>query len=94
MNYKADIGVFGGSGFYSFLDDIEEIDIETPYGSTSVKISLGKVGGKVVAFLPRHGKKHSYPPHMIPYRANVYAMKMLGVRYIIAPTAREACRLT
>ena len=87
MDYKADIGVFGGSGFYSFLEDVEEIDIETPYGSTSEKISLAKTGGKTVAFLPRHGKKHSFPPHMIPYRANIYAMKMLGVRHIIAPTA-------
>ena len=93
MNYKADIGVFGGSGFYSFLEDIEEIDIETPYGSTSEKVSLGKVGGKTVAFLPRHGKKHSYPPHMIPYRAKCICDEMLGVRHIIAPTASEACKL-
>ncbi|HYF83523.1 MAG TPA: S-methyl-5'-thioadenosine phosphorylase [Clostridia bacterium] len=87
MNYRADIGVFGGSGFYSFLDDVEEIDIETPYGSTSDKIALAKIGDKTVAFLPRHGKQHSFPPHMIPFRANVYAMKMLGVKHIIAPTA-------
>jgi len=87
MNYKADIGVFGGSGFYSFLENVEEIDIETPYGSPSEKLSLAKVGDKTVAFLPRHGKNHSFPPHMIPYRANMYAMKMLGVRHIIAPTA-------
>ncbi|HOR85740.1 MAG TPA: S-methyl-5'-thioadenosine phosphorylase [Bacillota bacterium] len=87
MNRKADIGVFGGSGFYSFLENIEEIDIVTPYGSTSEKIALTEAGGKRIAFLPRHGKKHSYPPHMIPFRANVYAMKMLGVRHIIAPTA-------
>jgi len=87
MNYKADIGVFGGSGFYSFLENVEEVDIETPYGSPSEKISLAKVGDKTVAFLPRHGKKHSFPPHMIPYRANMYAMKMLGVKHIIAPTA-------
>jgi 5'-methylthioadenosine phosphorylase len=87
MKYKADIGVFGGSGFYSFLEDVEEIDIDTPYGSTSEKIALAKAGDKTVAFLPRHGKKHSFPPHMIPFRANVYAMKMLGVKNIIAPTA-------
>lgn len=87
MDYKADIGVFGGSGFYSFLEDVVEIDIETPYGSPSEKIALAKAGDKTVAFLPRHGKKHSFPPHMIPFRANVYAMKMLGVKYIIAPTA-------
>ncbi len=87
MDYKADIGVFGGSGFYSFLDQVEEVQIETPYGSTSEKIALAKIGSKTVAFLPRHGKKHEFPPHMIPYRANVYAMKMLGVKAIIAPTA-------
>ncbi|MHB1392958.1 MAG: S-methyl-5'-thioadenosine phosphorylase [Clostridia bacterium] len=87
MNYRADIGVFGGSGFYSFLDNVEEIDIETPYGSTSDKVALAKIGDKTVAFLPRHGKEHSFPPHMIPFRANVYAMKMLGVKHIIAPTA-------
>lgn len=87
MEYKADIGVFGGSGFYSFLDQVEEVEIETPYGSTSEKIALAKIGDKTVAFLPRHGKQHAFPPHMIPYRANVYAMKMLGVKAIIAPTA-------
>lgn len=87
MDYKADIGVFGGSGFYTFLDNVKEIDIETPYGKPSDKIALAEIGNKTVAFLPRHGKKHSFPPHMIPFRANVYAMKMLGVKYIIAPTA-------
>jgi 5'-methylthioadenosine phosphorylase len=87
MKYKADIGVFGGSGFYSFLEDVEEIDIETPYGRTSEKIAIAKAGDKTVAFLPRHGKEHSFPPHMIPFRANVYAMKILGVKHIIAPTA-------
>lgn len=87
MDYKADIGVFGGSGFYSFLDNVEEVEIETIYGSPSDKIALAKVKDKTVAFLPRHGKKHSLPPHMIPYRANLQAMKILGVKSIIAPTA-------
>ncbi|MFZ5352455.1 MAG: S-methyl-5'-thioadenosine phosphorylase [Bacillota bacterium] len=87
MDYRADIGVFGGSGFYSFLDDVEEIEIDTPFGKPSDKIALATVGDKKVAFLPRHGKKHSFPPHLIPYRANLYAMKMLGVSCIIAPTA-------
>lgn len=84
---RADIGVFGGSGFYSFLENVEEIEIETPYGSPSDKISIAEFEGKRVAFLPRHGKDHQYPPHKIPYRANIYAMKMLGVKKIIAPTA-------
>lgn len=87
MNHKADVGVFGGSGLYSLFTEVEEIDIETPYGKPSDKISLGTIAGKKVAFLPRHGKKHSFPPHKIPYKANLYAMKMLGVKYIIAPTA-------
>ena len=83
----ADIGVFGGSGFYSLLDDVREIKVETPYGAPSDLVALGKAGGKQVAFLPRHGKRHSLPPHMIPYRANIWAMKELGVKRIIAPSA-------
>ncbi len=87
MNNKADIGVFGGSGFYSFLKDVEEIEIETPYGKPSDKIALATYEGKRIAFLPRHGKNHQFPPHMIPYRANLFAMKKLGVKKILAPTA-------
>lgn len=85
MNRKADIGIFGGSGFYNLLTDIEEIDIETPFGKTSDKIALAKYKGKTIAFLPRHGKDHSIPPHLIPYRANIFAMKELGVSCIISP---------
>lgn len=84
---RADIGVFGGSGFYSLIENAREAVIETPYGAPSEKLALGEIAGKRVAFLPRHGKDHRYPPHMINYRANLYAMKMLGVRRIIAPTA-------
>jgi 5'-methylthioadenosine phosphorylase len=87
MEYKADIGVFGGSGFYSFLKNVEEVDIDTPYGKPSDRISIATYEGKKIAFLPRHGKNHQYPPHLIPYRANLYAMKQLGVKKIIAPTA-------
>lgn len=87
MNTKADIGVFGGSGFYTFADNVQEIDIDTPYGKPSDKIAIAEISGKKVAFLPRHGKKHQFPPHKINYRANVYAMKQLGVKQIIAPTA-------
>lgn len=92
MDNKADIGVFGGSGFYSFLDNVKEIEIETPYGKPSDKIAIASIGSKRIAFLPRHGKKHSYPPHMIPYKANLFAMKLLGVKYIIAPTASGSLR--
>ncbi len=87
MDNKADVGVFGGSGFYSFLDNVEEIEIDTPYGKPSDKIAIANIGEKKVAFLPRHGRKHTFPPHCIPYRANLYAMKLLGVKCIIAPTA-------
>jgi 5'-methylthioadenosine phosphorylase len=84
---QADVGVFGGSGFYSFLDDVEEITFDTPYGATSAPLTIGDVGGRRVAFLPRHGRKHELPPHRIPYRANVWAMRELGVRAIVGPCA-------
>lgn len=85
--YRADIGVYGGSGFYEFLKDVEEIKVETPYGAPSDMIALATMGDKRVAFLPRHGRRHSLPPHMIPYRANAWAMKQLGVNRIIGPAA-------
>ncbi|MDO8587691.1 MAG: S-methyl-5'-thioadenosine phosphorylase [Armatimonadota bacterium] len=84
---RADIGVFGGSGFYSLLEDVREIKIETPFGPPSDLIALGNVEGKRIAFLPRHGRRHEYPPHTIPYKANIWAMKELGVTRIIAPSA-------
>lgn len=87
MQKTADIGVFGGSGFYQLLDNVEEIWVETPYGPTSARIALAELAGRRVAFLPRHGPDHRYPPHMIPYRANVWAMKSLGVSRIIGPCA-------
>jgi 5'-methylthioadenosine phosphorylase len=85
---RADVGVFGGSGFYSLLDGpIELVTVQTPYGSPSDQIALGHVGGVRVAFLPRHGPQHRLPPHAINYRANVWAMAHLGVTRLIAPTA-------
>jgi 5'-methylthioadenosine phosphorylase len=84
---KAEIGIFGGSGFYKFLDHVEEMGVETPYGPPSDKVALGEIGGRKVAFIPRHGRDHQFPPHMINYRANVYAMKSLGVEQIIGPCA-------
>ncbi|MEV5747836.1 S-methyl-5'-thioadenosine phosphorylase [Actinoallomurus sp. NPDC052308] len=83
----AEIGVIGGSGFYSFLDDVEEIEVPTPYGPPSDTIALTTVAGRRVAFLPRHGRDHRYPPHKIPYRANLWALRSLGVRQVIAPSA-------
>ena len=86
----AEIGVFGGSGFYSFLDEVEERVIETPYGKPSAPLTIGEVGGRRVAFLPRHGRSHELPPHAIPYRANVWAMKELGVRRVTGPNPSRA----
>jgi 5'-methylthioadenosine phosphorylase len=83
----ADIGVFGGSGFYSFLEDTETVDLTTPYGEPSAPPVVGEVGGRRVAFIPRHGRKHEYPPHRIPYLANAWAMKELGVTRVIGPNA-------
>jgi len=88
----AEIGVFGGSGFYSFLEDAEEVEIETPFGNPSAPFVLGEIGGRRVAFLPRHGRDHELPPHMIPYRANVWAMRELGVLRIIGPNASGALK--
>jgi 5'-methylthioadenosine phosphorylase len=84
---RADIGVFGGSGFYSLIEGADETWVETPYGPPSDRISIGRIAGKRVAFLPRHGKDHRFPPQSINYRANVYAMKSLGVRWILGPAA-------
>jgi 5'-methylthioadenosine phosphorylase len=83
----ARIGVFGGSGFYSFLEDTETVPVETPYGEPSAPPVVGTVGGESVAFIPRHGVKHEFPPHRINYRANVWAMKELGVQRVIGPNA-------
>jgi 5'-methylthioadenosine phosphorylase len=84
---KAEIGVFGGSGFYSLLDDVREIKIDTPYGPPSDSFFLATVAGRRVAFLPRHGRRHTIPPHKINYRANVWAMRSLGVKAVISPCA-------
>lgn len=87
MEKLADIGVFGGSGFYSFLEDIEEIKVETPYGMPSDSLFIGKIGAHKVAFMPRHGRSHTIPPHLLNYRANVWAMKHVGCERVISPCA-------
>ena len=84
---EAEIGIFGGSGFYSFLEDVEEVDIETPYGKPSAPLTVGDVEGRRVAFIPRHGRQHQFPPHRVPYRANLAAMKAIGVERVIGPCA-------
>jgi 5'-methylthioadenosine phosphorylase len=83
----ASIAVVGGSGFYEFLDGAEEVKIDTPFGPPSDPITVGEVAGKRVAFLPRHGRDHRFPPHKIPYRANMWALRSVGARRVLAPSA-------
>jgi 5'-methylthioadenosine phosphorylase len=84
---RPEIGVFGGSGLYRLLDDVNFVHIETPFGSTSDDIAIGTVGERAVAFIPRHGRKHTLPPAAINYRANLWALHSIGVTRVIAPTA-------
>ena len=84
---RAEIGIFGGSGFYQVLDQVEEVTVETPFGSPSDRYFVGEIGGRRVAFLPRHGRHHTLPAHQINYRANLWGMKQLGVQRIISPCA-------
>ncbi len=89
---RAEIGVIGGSGLYSLLRGASEVDVDTPYGRPSDSITLGQVDDRAVAFLPRHGRGHRLPPHRIPYRANLWALRSLGVRQVIAPYAVGSLR--
>jgi 5'-methylthioadenosine phosphorylase len=86
---QIEIGIFGGTGIYDsgLLKDSKEITIKTPYGETSDTITIGEYNDRRIAFLPRHGKKHTIPPHLINYRANIWAFKELGIKRIIAPSA-------
>jgi 5'-methylthioadenosine phosphorylase len=82
------LGVIGGSGFYTFFGpDARSISVDTPYGAPSDAITVGTVGEHEVAFLPRHGANHEFSPHTVPYRANMWALRALGVRRIFAPCA-------
>jgi 5'-methylthioadenosine phosphorylase len=82
------LGVIGGSGFYTFFDeDARSVEVETPYGPPSAPITIGAVGDHEVAFLPRHGVDHEFSPHSVPYRANMWALRTLGVRRVFGPCA-------
>ena len=83
----AEIGVLGGSGFYTFVDGLTEHEVQTPYGPPSAPLSVGEINGRFVAFLPRHGVHHELPPHSINYRANMWALRELGVTRVLAPSA-------
>ncbi|RNL74121.1 S-methyl-5'-thioadenosine phosphorylase [Streptomyces sp. I6] len=84
---RAEIGVIGGSGFYSFLENVTEAEITTPYGSPSDSLFFGEIAGRRIAFLPRHGRSHRLPPHRINYRANLWALRSVGVRQVLGPCA-------
>lgn len=83
----ADIGIIGGTGFYSFLSDARTVRIETPFGQPSADLAIGTVGDRRVAFLPRHGAHHEFAPHRVNYRANLWALRSVGVRQVLAPCA-------
>ena len=89
-----EIGIIGGSGVYdpTMLEDVEETKVYTPYGRTSDLVSIGSFRGRRVAFIPRHGRRHQIPPHLVPYRANIWALKELGVQRVIAASAVGSLR--
>lgn len=84
---RAEIGIIGGSGFYEFFADAEHVRVETPFGDPSDDLVLGEVAGRRVAFLARHGQGHRFPPHRVNYRANLWALRSVGVRQVLAPCA-------
>lgn len=92
MAELADIGVFGGSGFYRWLEGARSLEVETPYGAPSTPISLATVAGRRVAFMPRHGRTHQIPAHAVNYRANVWAMREVGVTRLLGPCAVGSLR--
>lgn len=81
------VGIFGGSGLYTLLEDAREVTLDTPYGAPSAPVTVGGLGGRAVGFLPRHGRAHEFPPHRVNYRANLWAMKSLGATDVILPCA-------
>jgi len=91
---QAAIGVIGGTGLYdpNLLKNVQEVTVETPYGKPSDSITIGELAGKSVAFLPRHGKKHTIRPTDINARANIFALKKLGVKRILAPATVGSLR--
>lgn len=92
MSAQADIGVIGGSGFYSFLEAAEEVPVQTPFGPPSEHPVVGTVAGRRVAFVPRHGRDHRFLPHRVGYRANLWALRAVGVRQVLAPCAVGSLR--
>lgn len=89
---SASVGVIGGSGFYELLDNARELVLDTPFGAPSDSYFLGEIGGVEVAFLPRHGRGHRILPGEVNYRANIWGMKSLGVRYVLSASAVGSLR--
>lgn len=93
---RPELAVIGGSGFYAFLDEVVEHDVDTPYGPPSAPVAIGTVdtvvGPRRVGFVPRHGRRHERPAHTVNYRANLWALRGLGVRQILAPCAVGSLR--
>jgi 5'-methylthioadenosine phosphorylase len=89
---RAEIAVIGGSGFYEFLTDTERVSVTTPFGDPSDDLVLGDLQGRRVAFLARHGQRHRIPPHRVNYRANLWALRSVGVRQVLAPCAVGSLR--
>lgn len=81
------IGIIGGSGLYSLLADPESVPVTTPFGDPSDPPQVGELAGRPVVFLPRHGADHRFPPHLVNYRANLWALRALGVRQVLTPCA-------
>ena len=81
------IGVIGGSGFYALLDGADERVVETPYGPPSGPLAVGSLAGRPVAFVPRHGVDHRFAPHVVPYAANLWALRASGVRQVVSLSA-------
>jgi 5'-methylthioadenosine phosphorylase len=86
------VGIFGGSGFSTFLDDVEHRTIATPFGPPSAPVAIGRIGDRTVCFVPRHGIDHELAPHRVPAKANLWAMRSLGVRQVIGPCAAGSLR--
>jgi 5'-methylthioadenosine phosphorylase len=81
---SVDIALIGGTGFYTFFGDSESVEVETPYGQPSAPVTVSEVCGRRVAFLPRHGRCHEFLPSEVPYQANLWALRSLGARRVIA----------
>lgn len=84
---RPDVGIIGGTGFYALLETSDQLTVDTPFGTPSGPLTVGEVGGRTVAFLARHGADHRFPPHKINYRANLWALRTVGVRQVLAPCA-------